>query len=121
MMRTRRHLTLIDLMAAVGAAALALGWIVWIAPDRAAPALIVIGPLAGILCDRWRGCRGMLGGALGGAAYAGLLLIWMVTRPDPPLSRAGRYKRSSRSLAAPPSARSWASRSGSWWLCWDDP
>ena len=66
-MRPRRHLTLIDLMAAVGAAALALGWIVWTAPGRAGPALIIIGPIVGILWDRWRGGRGLLGGALGGA------------------------------------------------------
>jgi hypothetical protein len=83
-MKPRRHLTLIDLMAAVGAAALALGWVVWAAPGRVAPALSVIGPLVGILWDRWRGCRGILGGALGGAAYAGVGLIWLVAGPNGP-------------------------------------
>ena len=81
MMPSRHNLTLIDLMAAVGAAALTLGWVVWDAPDRAALALCVIGPLVGILWYRWRGCEGILGRALRGAAYAGFGLIWLVTGP----------------------------------------
>jgi hypothetical protein len=64
-MRPRRHLTLIDLMAAVLAAALGLAWVVSTARGRAGPAMIVIGPLIGILYHRWRGGRGMLDGALG--------------------------------------------------------
>jgi hypothetical protein len=84
MMRPRRHLTLIDLMSAVVAAALCLAWVVSVAPGRAGPTLIVIGPLIGILCHRWCGGRGILGGALGGAAYAGSGLIWLVTGPHKP-------------------------------------
>jgi hypothetical protein len=57
-MPSRRNLTLIELMAAVGAAALGLAWVASTAPGRAGPALIVIGPLVGILCDRWRGGTG---------------------------------------------------------------
>jgi len=85
---SRNHLTLIDLMAAVGAAALGMGFIVWDAPPSDVRALFrsfwVIVPLVGILWDRWRGCMGILGGALGGAAYAGFLLIWMVAGPHAP-------------------------------------
>lgn len=66
-MRPGRQLTLIELMAAVVAAALGLAWIVSTAPGRAGPALIVIGPLIGILHHRWRGGRGILGGEPGGA------------------------------------------------------
>jgi hypothetical protein len=84
MMRPRHHFTLIDLMAAVGAAALGLGWVVSVAPGRAGPALVVIGPLIGILCHRWRGGRGILGGTLGGTAYAGFGLIMLVTGPHRP-------------------------------------
>jgi hypothetical protein len=76
---SQNHLTLIDLMAAVGAAALGMGFIVWDAPPTPEAALFrslwAIVPLVGILWDRWRGCRGILGGALGGAAYGGFLLI----------------------------------------------
>ena len=85
---SRNHLTLIDLMAAVGAAALGMGFIVWDAPPTPEAALFrslwAIVPLVGILWDRWRGCMGVLGGALGGAAYAGFLLIWMVAGPRGP-------------------------------------
>jgi hypothetical protein len=77
-------LTLTDLMAAVGAAGLGLAWVHWDAPGRAEPALIVIGPLVGILWHRWLGGRGVLGGALGGAAYAGLGLLDLVTGPHGP-------------------------------------
>ena len=55
MMQSRHHLTLIDLMAAIGATAFGLAWVVWVAPGRVVPALIVIGPLVGILCDRCAG------------------------------------------------------------------
>jgi hypothetical protein len=79
MMPSRHRLTLIDLMAAVGAAALGLAWVVSVAPGRAGPALIVVGPLIGIVCHRWHGDRGILGGALGGAACAGLGLIMLDT------------------------------------------
>jgi hypothetical protein len=80
---------LIDLMAAVVAAALCLAWVVSTARGRAGPAMIVIGPLIGILYHRWRGGRGILGGALGGAVYAGVGLIvlacrepgWIAKRP----------------------------------------
>jgi hypothetical protein len=90
---SRNHLTLIDLMAAVGAAALGMGFIVWDAPPSGVRALFisfwVIVPLVGILWDRWRGCMGILGGALGGAAYAGFMLIWMVAAglPEFPIAR----------------------------------
>ena len=60
MILSRHHLTLIDLMAAVVAAALGLGWVVSVAPGRAGPALIIIGPLVGVLWDRCRGGRGHL-------------------------------------------------------------
>ena len=87
-MRPRRQLTLIDLMAAVVAAALGMGFIVWDPPPLGVRALFrsfwVIVPLVGILWDRWRGGRGILGGALGGAAYAGFLLIWMIAGPHGP-------------------------------------
>ena len=82
-MRPRRHLTLIDLMAAVVAAALCLAWVVSTARGRAGPAMIVIGPLIGILYHRWRGGRGILGGALGGAVYAGVGLIDLACRDGP--------------------------------------
>ena len=81
MVPSRHRLTLMDLMAAVGAAGLGLAWVVSTAPGRAGPAMIVIGPLLGILCDRWRGGRGILGGTLGGAAYAGFALILLVAGP----------------------------------------
>jgi hypothetical protein len=85
---SRNHLTLIDLMAAAGAAALGMGFIVWDAPPSGVRALFlscwVIVPVVGILWDRWRGCMGILGGALGGAAYAGFLLIWMIAGPHGP-------------------------------------
>jgi hypothetical protein len=52
------------------------------------PALIVIFwlsvPLVGIVWDRWRGSRGIHGGALGGAASAGVALIWVITGPHRP-------------------------------------
>jgi len=57
-MRPRRHLTLIDLMAAVVAAALVLGVGRLDRSRSAGPAIIVIGPLIGILYHRWRGGRG---------------------------------------------------------------
>jgi hypothetical protein len=93
MMPSRHHLTLIDLMAAVAAAALTLGVLARDPPPTppGVRTLILIFrifwlivPLVGILWDRWRGCRGILGGALGGAAYAGFLLIWMVAGPHGP-------------------------------------
>jgi hypothetical protein len=84
MMQSRHHFTLIDLMAAIGATAFGLAWVVWVAPGRVAPMLIVIGPLLGILCDRWRGGRGVLGGTLGGAIYAGTGLIWLIFGPYRP-------------------------------------
>jgi hypothetical protein len=36
------------------------------------------------LWDRWRGCTGILGGVLGGAAEAGFALIMLVTGPHWP-------------------------------------
>ncbi len=93
MTQSRRHLALVDLMAAVVAAALGLGWVVWVAPGRAVPMLIVIGPLTGILSDRWRGGRGIIGGALGGAAYAGVGLIMLVTGPHGPGRLGSRRSR----------------------------
>jgi hypothetical protein len=83
-MPSRHRLTLMDLMAAVGAAGLGLSWVVSTAPGRAGPTLIVVGPLVGILCDRGRGGRGILGGTLGGAAYAGFGVIMLVTGPHRP-------------------------------------
>jgi hypothetical protein len=85
---SRNHLTLIDVMAAAGATALGMAFIVWDAAPSGVRALFlsfwVIVPLVGILWDRWRGCMGILGGALGGAAYAGFLLIWMFAGPHGP-------------------------------------
>jgi hypothetical protein len=87
-MKARKHLTLIDLMATVAAAALAMGVFVWDGIPPGVPALIVLFwlsvPLVGIVWDRWRGCRGILGGALGGAAEAGVALIWVITGPHRP-------------------------------------
>jgi hypothetical protein len=56
-MRPRRNLTLIDLMAAVVAAALCLAWVVSAARGRAGPSMIVIGPLIGFVppMARWQG------------------------------------------------------------------
>ena len=45
------------------------------------PAIV---PLAGIVWDRWRGGRGVLGGALGGAVEAGFALMWVITGPHMP-------------------------------------
>jgi hypothetical protein len=85
---SRYHLTLIDLMAGVGAAALGMGFVVWDSPPSGIRAMLrsfwVIVPLVGILWGRWRGYRGILGGALGGAAYAGFLLTWMIAGPHGP-------------------------------------
>jgi hypothetical protein len=41
----------------------------------------------GLLGDRGRGGRGIRGGALGGAAYGGFCLIWLVTGPHGPGQR----------------------------------
>ena len=62
---------------------------VWVAPPPpGVPAPIIIFwltvPLVGILWDRWRGCTGILGGVLGGAAEAGFALIMLVTGPHGP-------------------------------------
>jgi hypothetical protein len=73
--------TLIDLIAVVTAAAVGLGWVAWAAPGRSGPAMIVIGPLVGILWQRGRGGRGILGGLLGGAAYALSGLVLFATGP----------------------------------------
>src|SRR5262249_45084039 len=85
---SRNHLTLIDLTATIVAAALGMGFIVWDPPPSGVHPLFrsfwVIFPLVGFLWDRGRGCRGLLGGALGGAAYAAFLLIWMVAGPRGP-------------------------------------
>lgn len=82
------QLTLIDLMAAVVAAALGMGFIMWDPPPPSVPALVVIFwltvPLVPILWDRWRGRRGILGGALGGAAEVGFALLWVATGPHRP-------------------------------------
>jgi len=88
-MPSQHRLTLIDLMATVAAAALGMGFLVWVAPPPpGVPALIVIFwlivPLVGILWDRRRGCTGILGGVLGGAAEAGFALIMLVTGPHWP-------------------------------------
>jgi hypothetical protein len=95
MIPTRHHLTLIDLMATVVAAALCMGVLVWGGLPSGLPALVVIVwlicPLVGILGDRWRGGRGILGGALGGAAYAGFWLIWLVTGPHGPGQRGPSF------------------------------
>ena len=70
-MTTAGRLTRIDVMTAVGSAALGLSCVDQVSPGRLGPALIVVGPLLGILWDRRRGGRGIVGGALGGAVYAG--------------------------------------------------
>jgi|GEM_PF-2662600 len=83
-MRRVGRLTLIDLIAAVGATALALAWLKSVAPGRSGPALIVIGPLVGIVFHRWRGGRGVIGGTVGGAAYAGIVMLDFFTGPHGP-------------------------------------
>ena len=75
-MGVARRFTLIDLLAAVGAAGFGLGWVVWLVPGRSAPALIVSGPLLGILWQRSRGGRGILGGAIGAIVHEFVALIW---------------------------------------------
>lgn len=82
------RLSLIDMMAAVVAAGVGLACVAWAAPGRAGPALIVIGPLVGILWHRGRGGRGILGGVLGGAGYAGVGLVSFFTA-TPGSNRAG--------------------------------
>lgn len=82
-MKSRHHLTLSDLMATVVAAALAMGVFAWGGIPRRMPAALVelywvSVPVVGILWDRWRGGRGIFGGALAGAAAAGVPLIWVV-------------------------------------------
>ena len=75
-------------MAAVAAAALGMVPIVWDEPPPGVRVPFIrfwlIVPLVGILWDRWRGGRGVLGGALGGAVYAGFALIWVITGPHMP-------------------------------------
>jgi hypothetical protein len=87
-MESRNHLTLIDLMATVATAALAMGVFVWGGIPPSIPPLVVIFwltvPLVGIVWDRWRGRSGILGGALAGAAEAGFALIWVITGPHRP-------------------------------------
>jgi hypothetical protein len=77
----RLRLKLIDIISAVGSASLALALIHWAAPGRTEPALIVVGPLLGILWDRGRGGRGILGGTVGGVAHAGFCLLYFFTGP----------------------------------------
>ena len=88
MTTSRHHLTLIDLMATVAAAALGMIPLVWDPPPPSVPVPVIlfwlIVPLVGIVWDRWRGGRGILGGALGGAAEAGFALIWVITGPHMP-------------------------------------
>ena len=97
-MTSAGRLTLIDLIAAVGAAGLGLACVGSLAPGRAGPALIVIGPLVGILWDRRRGGGGIFGGALGGGVHAGVGRLDFVTgphgpgRPGPRRWRTGRSK-----------------------------
>ncbi|WP_406699313.1 hypothetical protein V5E97_10620 [Singulisphaera sp. Ch08] len=82
-MKSTGHLTLIDLLAVVGATGLGLAWVKWVAPpDRSDAALIVLGPVVGILWHRLRGGRGILGGTLGGAAYAGIFLLYFFMGPQ---------------------------------------
>ncbi len=64
MPRARPRPTLIDLMATIGAVALSLGLVTWLAPGRILAMLIVIAPTVGILWDRRRGGRGILGGVV---------------------------------------------------------
>jgi hypothetical protein len=79
---------MIDLMATIAAAALGLGFLMWDPPPPSVPALVVIFwlivPLVPILWDRWRGRKGILGGALGGTAEASFALIWVATGPHRP-------------------------------------
>jgi hypothetical protein len=79
---------LIDLMATVAAAALGMVPLVWDPPPPSVPVpdilFWLIVPLVGIVWDRWRGGRGILGGALGGAAEACFALIWVITGPHMP-------------------------------------
>ena len=88
MTTSRHHLTLIDLMATVAAAALGMVPLVWDPPPPSVPVPVIlfwlIVPLVGIVWDRWRGGRGILGGALGGAVEAGFALIWVITGPHMP-------------------------------------
>ena len=88
MTTSRHHLTLIDLIATVAAAALGMIPLVWDPPPPSVPVPVVlfwlIVPLVGIVWDRWRGGRGILGGALGGAVEAGFALIWVITGPHMP-------------------------------------
>jgi hypothetical protein len=83
-MESRHHLTLTDLMATVATAALATGDGI---PPSVPPLVVIFWltvPLVGIVWDRWRGCSGILGGALAGTAEAGFALIWVITGPHRP-------------------------------------
>jgi len=84
----RHHLTLIDLIATVAAAALGMVALVWDPLPPSIPVAVIlfwlIVPLMGIVWGRWRGGRGILGGVLGGAAQSGFGLIWVLTGPHRP-------------------------------------
>src|SRR4051794_19108664 len=87
-MQARHHLTLVDLMATVAAAALAMSVFAWGGIPPSLPPLVPLFwvgvPLVGIVWDRWRRRSGILGGALGGAAEAVFALIWVITGPHRP-------------------------------------
>jgi biotin transporter BioY len=59
MTTSRHHLTLVDLMATVAAAALGMVPLVWDPPPPSVPVPVIlfwlIVPLVGIVWDRWRG------------------------------------------------------------------
>jgi hypothetical protein len=75
-------------MATVAAAALGMVPLVWDPPPPSVPVPVIlfwlVVPLVGIVWDRWRGGRSILGGALGGAAEAGFGLVWVITGPHRP-------------------------------------
>src|SRR5258708_32046723 len=83
-MKKPPRLTLIDLMATIGAAALALGLLRWAAPVHAGLGLMIVGPLVGIVWQRSLGGRGIVGGTVGGGAYAALGLLDFATGPHGP-------------------------------------
>ncbi|WP_435016422.1 hypothetical protein TA3x_003988 [Tundrisphaera sp. TA3] len=78
---TRPRLTLVVLMAAIGACALGLAIVARAAPGHFAPALMVVPPLVGILWDRRGGGRGIRGGAVGGFLHAAICLPFFILGP----------------------------------------
>ena len=91
--KLRRSLTLADLVALIGAASVGLGVAARLAPHRAGPMLIVVGPLVGIWWARVGGGSVVLGGLWGGRCYAMACQAYLFSAVS---GAAGAAMRSSR-------------------------